>query len=51
MSDNRRMAEMLSTSEGDTREVADMLERLSEERKDLQRQCRQLRDKGEITIG
>lgn len=46
LSDNRRMAEMLATSEGDTKEVAEMLERLTEERKQLQRQCHQLRQSG-----
>lgn len=45
-SDNRRMAEMLATSEGESREVADMLERLATERKQLQRQCQQLRENG-----
>ena len=44
--DNRRMAEMLATSEGDSREVADMLERLSQERRQLRRQCQQLRENG-----
>ncbi len=45
-SDNRRMAEMLAASEGESREVADMLERLARERKQLQRQCQQLRENG-----
>ncbi len=46
--DNRRMAEMLATSEGESREVADMLERLAGERKQLQRQCQQLRENGRV---
>ena len=46
LADNRRMAEMLVTSEGDTREVADMMERLADERKQLQRQCHQFRENG-----
>ena len=45
-SDNRRMAEMLATSEGESREVADMIERLSEEKVALQRQCVEHREKG-----
>lgn len=45
-SDNRRMAEMLATSEGESREVADMIERLTEEKKALQRQCLEYREKG-----
>ena len=44
--DNRRMAEMLATSEGESREVADMLERLAGDKKQLQRQCQQLRESG-----
>lgn len=46
LTDNRRMAEMLSTSEGDSREFTQVLERLTEERKSLQRQCLLLKDNG-----
>ena len=46
LADNQRMAEMLATSEGDTHEVTRVLERLTEERRCLQRQCQQLRDNG-----
>lgn len=49
--DNRRMAEMLATSEGDSQEVADMLERLSQERRQLRRQCQQLRENGRWGLG
>lgn len=41
------MAKLLDNSEGDRKEVGDMLERLSEERKNFQRQCKQFEDKGE----
>ena len=46
MADNRKMAELLAAGEGESREVADMVERLAEDRKQLQRQCTQLRLKG-----
>ena len=45
-SDNRRMAELLVTSEGENREVADVMERLTQERKDLLRQCQEHRQTG-----
>ena len=37
------MAEMLATSEGDSKEMASLLERLSEDRKKLQKECHDLR--------
>ena len=46
LSDNKRMAEMLSTSEGDNHEFTQVLDRLTEERKSLQRQCQQLKENG-----
>lgn len=48
-SDNRRMAELLVTSEGESREVADMMERLTQERKDLLRQCQEHKQTGSNT--
>ena len=44
--DNQRIATMLATSEGDKKEVGSILERLSEERRNFQRQCRQFKEKG-----
>ena len=44
--DNRRLAEMLATMEGDSEEAAGMLERLTKERRELKRQCVQLRKSG-----
>ena len=46
VSDNQRMAEMLATSEGDSVQVTQVIERLTEERRSLLRQCQQLRDNG-----
>ena len=46
LSDNQRMAEMLATSEGDSVQVTQVIERLTEERRSLLRQCQQLRDNG-----
>ncbi len=46
--DNQRIAQHLATSEGDRKEVGSILERLSEERKNFQRQCRQFKEKGKI---
>lgn len=46
LEDNQQMAKMVSGSEGDKKEVANLLERLSEERKNFQRQCNQLKAKG-----
>ena len=43
LADNRRMAEMLATTDGDSKEMAGLLERLSEDRKKLQRECSELR--------
>ena len=43
LADNRRMAEMLATSEGDSKEMASLLERLSEDRKKLQKECHDMR--------
>lgn len=45
--DNQRMANLLADSEGDRKEVANVLERLAEERRNFQRQCKQFKDKGE----
>ena len=46
LSDNQRMAGMLATSEGDSVQVTQVIERLTEERRSLLRQCQQLRDNG-----
>lgn len=46
LSDNRRMAELLTASEGETQVASQIMERLTEERRSLQRQCQQLRDNG-----
>lgn len=43
LADNQRMAELLAVSEGDSQ----VMEGLIEERRSLQRQCKQLRDNGE----
>ena len=51
LGDNRRMAEMLATSEGESQEVADMLERLSQEKRQLQRQYLQLKENGNCRFG
>lgn len=51
LQDNQCMAKLLASSEGDRKEVGDLLERLSEERKDFQRQCKQFRDKGKSSDG
>lgn len=47
LADNQRMAELLAVSEGDSQEASQVMERLNEERRSLQRQCKQLRDNGE----
>ncbi len=47
-SDNRRMAELLATSEGETQEVANVIERLTQEKKELLKQCQDLKKNGEI---
>ena len=43
LADNQRMAELLAVSEGESQ----VMEGLIEERRSLQRQCKQLRDNGE----
>lgn len=50
LEDNQRMANLLADSEGDRKEVANVLERLSEERKNFQRQCKQFKEKGEFDL-
>lgn len=50
LEDNQRMAKLLANSEGDRKEVADLLERLSEERKKFQRQCELFKDQGESVV-
>ena len=50
LTDNQRMAEMLATSEGDSAQVSEVIERLTEERRSLLRQCQQLRDNGTFTL-
>ena len=49
LSDNRRMAEMLSTAEGDTHDFSQVLERLTEERRSLQRQCQLMKENGKYS--
>ena len=51
LADNRRMTEMLATAEGDSKEMAGLLERLSEDRKKLQRECSELRRRRAATDG
>ena len=51
LADNRRMAEMLATTDGDSKEMAGLLERLSEDRKKLQRECSELRRRRVATEG
>ena len=51
LGDNRHMAEMLATSEGESQEVADILERLSQEKRQLQRQYQQLKGNGNCRPG
>lgn len=47
LADNQRMAELLAVSEGDSHEASHVMEKLTEERRSLQRQCKQLRDNGQ----
>ena len=44
--DNRRLAEIIVTMEGEGEEAAAMLESLRRERKELRRECVQLRERG-----
>ena len=46
LADNQNMAKLLASTEGDRKEVGDLLERLSEERKNFQRQCQQFKERG-----
>lgn len=48
LEDNQRMATLLAGSEGDRKEVGGLLERLSEERRNFQRQVEQFRDRGQL---
>ena len=45
--DNRRLAEIVMTMEGESEEAAAMLEMLTRERRALRTQCAQLRESGE----
>ena len=49
--DNRRLAEIVVTMEGEGEEAAAMLESLRRERKELRRECVQLRESGEEQKG
>lgn len=46
LQDNQRMAQVLAGSEGDRKDVAALLERVVDERKDFQRQCKHFKEKG-----
>ncbi len=46
-SDNCRMAELLGTSEGETQEVANVMEKLTQERENLITQCQEHKQAGE----
>lgn len=46
LEDNQQMAKLLADSEGDKKEVANLLERLSEERKNFQRKMKQFKEQG-----
>ena len=48
--DNRRLAEIVLTMEGEAEEAAAMLEGLRRERKEMRRECVQLRESGESDI-
>ena len=50
LTDNQRMAEILSSSEGDSQKVTEILERLTEERRSLQRECQQLKENGIVEL-
>ena len=47
MADNRRLAEMLVSTEGESEEAARVLENLTRERKELKSRCLQLQERGE----
>ena len=49
--DNRRLAEIVLTMEGEGEEAAAMLESLRRERKELRRECVQLRESGKEQRG
>lgn len=51
LQDNQWMAQKLAGSEGDRKEVAVLLERVMDERKAFQRQCKQFKDKGGCVSG
>lgn len=44
--DNRRLAEIVMTMEGECEEAAAMLETLTSEKQELRKQCLQLRESG-----
>jgi len=46
LQDNHRMAELLAGSEGDRKDIVSLLDRVMEERKDFQRQCKRFKEKG-----
>ena len=46
LQDNHRMAQMLASSDGVKKDVAQVLERATSQRKDSLRQCKQFKDKG-----
>lgn len=48
LTDNRRLAEIVMTMEGESEEAAGMLETLTKERQELRKQCLQLRESGEL---
>lgn len=49
-SDNQHMAELLASSEGETQKVANVIERLTQERKNLLRQCQEHKQAGELNF-
>ena len=51
VTDNRRLAEIVVAMEREAEEAASMLESLTRERKELRRQCEQLRKNGERELG
>lgn len=48
--DNQCMAELLAGSEGDRKDIASLLDRVMDERKDFQRQCKRFKEKGDLAI-
>ena len=46
LQDNHRMAKLLAGSEGDRKDIVSLLDRVMEERKDFQRQCKRFKEKG-----